>query len=149
MSLVRFDPFREMMELQERINNLFSERLTRTGGREEAMTQAMWTPAVDIFESADELVIKAELPEVKKDDVQINVENNILTLKGERRLENEERRDNYHRIERLYGTFTRSFTLPSNVDQNKITAEFKDGVLRIVLPKREEAKPRQIAVKVN
>jgi len=108
-----------------------------------------WTPACDIFETDKELVLKFELPEVKKENVKVTMENNVLTLRGERKFEEETTRDNYHRVERHYGDFMRSFNVPMFVDATKINAEFKDGLLTVTLPKREEAKTKQIEVKVT
>ena len=108
-----------------------------------------WTPACDIFETDKELVLKFELPEVKKENVKVTMENNVLTLRGERRFEEETNRENYHRVERRYGEFMRSFNVPLFVDATKIMAEFKDGLLTVTLPKREEARAKQIQVKVN
>ena len=110
---------------------------------------ATWSPLVDVFEDNDGITLKAELPEVDAKDVDIQIEGNSLTLKGERKLENEEKRDGYHRIERTYGAFSRTFTLPNTVDVEHITAESRDGVLRVRLPKRAETKPRQIKVSVS
>jgi HSP20 family protein len=127
MSIIRFDPFADLL----------------TNGR--------WVPAVDIFENAkQELVLKAELPDMKREDIQVVFENNTLTLKGERKFENAsaEKQDQYHRLERAYGTFSRSFSLPSTVDASKIGAEYKNGVLTVTLPFREEVKPRTINVEV-
>ena len=145
MSIARFDPFRDLMNLQQRINRLFEEVFPR--GERAEVVQAAWAPAVDIYEEPEAILIEADLPGLNKDDVSVNLENNVLTIQGERKLEREDKRENYRRIERAYGVFARSFTLPSNVDAAKIDAEFKDGVLRIRLPKKEEAKPRQIEVK--
>jgi HSP20 family protein len=108
-----------------------------------------WTPAVDIYEDEDAVTLRAELPGVEPKDVDVRFENGVLTLRGERKLEQEEKRENYHRVERSYGTFTRSFALPGTVDAEKIRAEAKNGILAIVLPKRSEAKPRAIQVKVS
>ena len=140
-----FDPLREMMELQRSINQLFNTG--RTTGDDVALSA--WTPAVDIFEGDNEYVIKLELPEVTRDDVKVNLHDQTLTISGERKIENEDKRDGYHRIERSYGQFYRSFTLPPNVNAEAINAQFKDGVLRLTLPKREEAKPKQIAVQIS
>jgi HSP20 family protein len=134
------------MDLQHRINRLFEE--TSRSEREE-LTRTVWSPSVDIYEEPETIVIEADLPGMSKEHVSVNLENNVLTIQGERKLEHEEKRDNYHRIERAYGSFTRSFTIPSNVNTERIEAEFKDGVLRIQLPKREEAKPKQVTVKVK
>jgi HSP20 family protein len=116
---------------------------------EENWSLTTWAPACDIYETDNEIVVKAELPEVKKEDVHVSLENNLLTIRGERKLSEETKRENYHRLERRYGAFTRSLTLPNFADTSKINAEFKDGMLRVTLPKREEAKPKQIEVKVK
>jgi HSP20 family protein len=143
--MVRFDPFRDLAILQERVNRLFGE----VSLRHDADTVSHWVPAVDIFENGrNELVLKAELPEVKREDVSVTVENHTLTLSGERRMEAEVKQEQYHRLERAYGTFSRSFSLPTTVDTAKISAEFKDGVLTVRLPFHEEAKPRTITVGV-
>ena len=116
---------------------------------DEGLAITAWTPACDIFETDKELILKAELPEVKKEDLHLALENNVLTIKGERKFETETKEGEFHRLERSYGEFVRNFTLPNVIDQTKINAEFKDGLLRIVLPKREEAKAKQIEVKVK
>jgi len=146
MAIVRVDPFRELFDLQE---NLFRTFGSAVRGNKEAPMVAAWSPLVDVFEDTDSITLKVEVPEVEAKDVEILVEGNTLTLKGERKLENEEKRDGYHRIERTYGSFSRSFTLPSTVDAEQIRAESKDGVLRVVLPKKAETKPRQIKVGVS
>ncbi len=146
MAIVRTDPFRDLFDLQDHLFRTFGSAVR---GREgEAPMVAAWSPLVDVFEDADCITLKVEVPEVEAKDVEILVEGNTLTLKGERKLENEEKRDGYHRIERTYGSFSRSFTLPATVDSEQIRAESKDGVLRIVLPKKAETKPRQIKVGV-
>jgi HSP20 family protein len=147
MAVVRWEPFRELMTLQDRMNRLFHE--TRTRNDEDWALGGSWAPAVDIFEKDGNIVLKAELPGLDPKDVDIRVENNVLTLRGERRFENEVQQEAYHRVERSYGSFSRSFTLPSVVDTGNIKAEYKDGVLRVTLPKREEAKPRQIQIDVT
>jgi HSP20 family protein len=151
MAIVRFDPFRDMLTLQERMNRLFDESFKTIGrsGSPEDWAAGSWSPSVDIYEQNGNIVLNAELPGVDAKDVDVRVENNVLTLRGERRLEGDVKRESYHRIERVYGSFSRSFTLPSVVDADKIKAEFKDGVLRMVLPKRDEAKPKQIAISVT
>jgi len=149
MAIVRTDPFRDLFALQDQLFRTFDSAYR--GGRqpEEQTMTATWSPLVDIFEDADGITVKAELPEVDPKDVEIQLEGNTLTLKGERKLENEEKREGYHRIERTYGAFSRTFTLPNTVDVEHITAESKDGVLRVFLPKRPETKPRQIKVAVS
>jgi HSP20 family protein len=144
-NLMTFDPWREMAELQRSINQLFNSG--RAAGDDVALSA--WTPAVDIFENESEYVLKLELPEINRDDVKINLHEQTLTISGERKIENEDKREGYHRIERSYGQFYRSFTLPPNVNVEAINAQFKDGILRLTLPKREEAKPKQIEVKIG
>ena len=150
MAIVRWEPFRDLVGLQERMNRLFDESfrgINRTGS-EEDWVGGSWAPAVDIYEQNGNIVLKAELPGVDPKDVDVRVENNILTLRGERKLDNEVKRENYHRVERAYGSFTRSFTLPNVVDTEKIKAEYKDGLLRMTLPKKDEARTKQIAIAV-
>ena len=141
------DPFRNF---EERMRRFFGEGFGPFGRfGEESWSLTTWSPACDIYETDNEVVVKAELPEVKKEDVKVSIENNIMTIHGERKFSEETKRENYHRLERSYGEFTRSFTLPSFVDTSKINAEFKDGMLRVTMPKREEAKPKQVEVKVK
>jgi len=116
---------------------------------DEPSSTTTWSPAVDIYETESEITVHAELPGVDRKDIGLNLEKNVLTLKGERRFEKETKQENYHRIERRYGQFVRSFTLPSFVDPDRIDAEFKEGMLRLIIPKREEAKPKQVEVKVR
>ena len=149
MALTRWDPFRDLVTLQERMNRIFDESYRARGGDEDWALGGSWAPAVDIFEKDGNIVLKAELPGVDAKDVDVRVENNVLTLRGERKFDNEVKRESYHRVERSYGAFTRSFTLPNVVDTGNIKADFKDGVLHMVLPKREEAKPRQIQINIG
>src|SRR5437773_9429999 len=130
MAIVRFEPFRE---LQDRMNRLFTESYRGQAGEEDWALGGTWAPAVDIYEQDNTIVIKAELPGVDPKDVDIRLDNNILTIKGERKLDNEVKKENYTRVERAYGVFTRSFTLPTVVDPSAIKAEFKEGVLKITL----------------
>jgi HSP20 family protein len=151
MAIVRWEPFRDLLSLQDRMNRLFDEsyRSTQRGASDDEWALGgSWAPAVDIYEQGNDIVLKAELPGVDPKDVDIRLENNVLSLRGQRKLEGEVKRENYHRVERSYGTFSRSFTLPTVVDQASIKAEFKDGMLQVTLPKREEAKPKQIQVSV-
>jgi HSP20 family protein len=141
------DPLREMFDLQRRINQLFENRSASTSN--EGVALSAWTPAVDIYEDENTFLLKVELPEVSREDVKVNLHDNTLAISGERRFENEEKRDNYHRVERSYGQFYRSFTLPPNINAEAIDAQFKDGVLRLTLPKKDEAKPKQITVNVS
>jgi len=140
------DPFRELFDLQRGINQLFNASISAP--HEEVALKA-WTPAVDVYEDENAFLIKVELPEVNKEEVKVSLNENTLSISGERRVENEQKRENYHRVERSYGQFYRSFTLPPNVNTESINAQFKDGVLRLTLPKREEAKPKEIEVKVQ
>ncbi len=147
MAIVRWDPFRELTEMQDRMGRLFGELYRRGGGEDDVMRRGSWAPAVDIYDTGKhELVIKAELPDMKREDIQLTVENNMLTISGEKRMDNEMKEENCHRIERTYGTFTRSFSLPNTVNTEKVSADYKNGVLTVRLPMKEEAKPKQIAV---
>jgi len=147
MAIVRWDPFRDLMNLQDRMNRLFDQTLSRTRGDEdEGLTASTWAPAVDIYETADSVVLKAELPGVNRENIDIQVRNNTLTLKGERKFEREVKDEHYLRIERSYGAFQRVFSLPGVVQRDKIKAVFKDGVLEVTLPKAEEAKPKQVKI---
>ena len=151
MTIVRWEPFRDLVGLQDRMNRMFDESY-RGVGRSQGEDWALggsWAPAVDIYEHDGNIVLKAELPGVDPKDVDVRLENNTLTLRGERKLDTEIKQESYHRVERTYGAFTRSFTLPSVVDQEKIKADYKDGVLKVTLPKREEAKPKQINIAVT
>src|SRR5688572_14901803 len=145
MSIIRYDPFRDLRTLQEEVNRLFSTNLTRGFG-EEGIGRGAWNPSVDIYENKDQIVLEAELPGMKQEDFELTVENNVITLRGERQLEKKEESDNYHRVERSYGSFTRSFTLPQTVSAEGATAEYTNGVLRVTLPKREETKARRIQI---
>jgi HSP20 family protein len=148
MTLVRWnDPFREFAQLQDRINRVFSDSYGR--GDDGLLTSGSWVPPVDIYQNGDhEVVLKAELPDMTREDIDITVDNGTLTIRGEKKFANEVKEEAYRRIERRYGTFNRSFSLPQTVDTAKVGAEYKNGVLTVRLPLREEAKPRQIKVDV-
>ncbi|MBX3303287.1 MAG: Hsp20/alpha crystallin family protein [Nitrospira sp.] len=148
MALVRWDPFRELEEVSDRLNRMFARPVTRATNGKETMIVADWTPSVDISETESEYQIKAEIPDVKKEDVKVTLEDGVLTIQGERKYEKEEKGKKYHRIERSYGSFVRTFSLPDVIDDDKVQAEFKDGVLNLHLPKSEKAKPKAIEVKV-
>lgn len=149
-ALKRWDPFRELDELQNRLSTVFGRSPVRKNGEgKEAMTVAEWAPLVDIAEDDKEYLIKAELPEVKKEDVKVAVHDNVLMITGERRYEKEEKDKKYHRVERAYGSFARSFTLPEDADGQNVSAEFKDGVLQVHLSKSPKAKPKSIEVKAG
>ena len=145
MAVVRWDPFRDLSTLQDRMNRLF-EDAGRTWRTDEPAATTSWSPAVDIFETEGEIVVKAELLGMDRKDIWLHLENNVLSLRGERKFEKETKDENYHRIERSYGAFNRSFSIPATVDEEKIRADYKDGVLKIVLPKKEQAKPKQIKI---
>jgi HSP20 family protein len=149
MAIVRFDPFRDLASMQDRINRIFGEAYLRNND-EEVSNRGDWRPVVDIFENdKHEIVLRAELPGLKREEIDIRVENNTLTLKGERKRDAEVKQESYHRVERSYGAFSRSFSLPATINTEKVGATFTDGVLTITLPLREEAKPRQIQVQVH
>ena len=145
MSMVRFDPFRDLAVLQDRMNRLFNDAHSPRQ-TDDLMSRGTWTPAVDIYEVDGALVLKAELPDMRREDIDISIENSTLTIRGERKLDNEIKQENFHRIERAYGSFVRSFSLPPTVDAGKIGAEYKNGVLSVKLPVREDAKPRTINI---
>jgi HSP20 family protein len=145
-AISRWEPARGSMSLREQINRVFADMLDRTGEESNLTT---WAPAVDIFETEHELVVKADLPDVDPKDLDIHVENNVLSIRGERKFEKNVKEDNYLRIERAYGSFTRSFSLASTVKSEAIKADYRNGVLTLSIPKREEAKPKQIKVNVG
>jgi HSP20 family protein len=151
--LTKWDPFRdwdplhELSEFQNRLSSAFDRSAPQKGNEAKMMSQ--WTPAVDIFEDDKEFLVKAELPDIKKEDVHVTVDNGVLSISGERKFEKEEKKRRYHRVERSYGSFARSFSLPEGADPAKVHAEFKDGVLQVHMVKSEMAKPKQIEVKVE
>ena len=147
MAITRFDPFREFAVLQDRMNRVFGDQYLRRD--DDVTSHGTWLPPVDIYEAENhDLVLKAELPDMTREDIEVTVENNMLTLKGNKKLPNGVKEEQYRRIERNYGSFSRSFTLPNTVDASKVAADFKNGVLTVRLPFREEAKPRTINVEV-
>jgi HSP20 family protein len=148
MAITRFDPFRDMAVLQDRMNRLFNDSYSGRNQEDHMLSRGTWIPPVDIYEVDGELVLKAELPDMKREDIDVTVENNTLTVRGDRKLDNEIKQENFHRVERAYGSFVRTFSLPPTVDTGKIGAEYKDGVLTVKLPMREEAKARSIDVRV-
>ncbi len=145
-TITRWEPFRGLTTLQDQMNRLFEDTLFRGRSDESALTT--WAPAVDIYETENALVVKADLPDVNEKDLDIQVENNILTIRGERKFERDVKEDNYLRVERAYGSFSRSFSLGNTVNTEAIKAEYRDGVLTLTIPKREEAKPKQVKVSV-
>lgn len=149
MSIVRWYPSRDVNYFQENLNRMVESFFRSPQREDDSLTSTAWMPPVDVYETENEIVLKAELPEIDEKNVKIGVENNTLTISGERNLSTETKEDNYRRIERSYGSFTRSFTLSSSVDTAKISAKYKDGILKVVLPKREEAKPRQVKIAIE
>ena len=146
-TISRLDPFRGINSLQDQVNRLFDETFSR--GRSAESEMGTWAPAVDIYETEQELVLKADLPEVNQQEIDIRIENNMLTIRGERKFHNEVSQDNYLRIERAYGPFTRSFSLPNTINTEAIKADYHNGVLSIRMPKREESRPKQIRIGVG
>ena len=148
MAIVRWDPFRDFAQLQDRINRVFTDAYGRSGG-DALMTSGNWVPPVDIYHNGNhELVLKAELPDTAREDIDITVDNGTLTITGEKKSAGDVKEEQFHRVERQYGRFSRSFSLPPTVDTTKVGAEYRNGVLTIRLPLREEAKPRQIKIEV-
>ncbi len=146
MAIIKWQPLREIEDLFDRYTRAMGLPSSQS---QELITTGDWSPRVDISETDNEFVIKAEIPEVKKEDVKVSVDNGVLTVRGERKQEKEEKGKKFHRVERYYGSFVRSFTLPDNVDGTKIKASFKDGMLNLQIPKTAEAKPKPIEVKVE
>jgi len=146
-TITRWDPYSTFNALRDQVNHLFEDAAFRGSHTESGLTA--WAPAVDIYENGNELVAKADVPEIDQKDLDIRVENNLLTIRGERKFEKNVYEENYLRVERAYGSFSRSFTLPNTVNTEGISAQYANGVLTLHLPKREEAKPKQIQVKVT
>jgi len=146
MAITRWDPFREVVALQNRMNTLFGNM---NNENENPMTTASFVPAVDVYEDEKKVVLKLEVPGIEEKDLDVSVENNTLTVKGERKFEKEEKEENFHRIERRYGSFYRAFTLPTTVDTEHIDAKYENGVLKLELKKKPEAQPKQIKVNVG
>ena len=146
MELVRWNPWREMFDTRSRANRIWDGFFYPTAGQAGTATDWNWNPIVDVYETDEHFVIKADLPGIDKEDIALDVKDRILTLKGERQVDEEVQKENTHCRERIYGRFERTFRLPSHVDGSKITADYKDGVLRIEIPKPEDAKPRQITI---
>jgi len=148
MAIVRWEPLRDLVTAQRDFDRLFREAFPPFSGETELSTRA-WAPPVDIYETENDIVLKAELPGVDPKDVEVRIEDNTLYLKGERKFEKEVKEQNYHRVERSYGSFARSFSLPNSISADKVKAEFKDGLLTLTMPKREEAKPKTIKIDVS
>lgn len=146
MNIVKYDPFRELRSLQDEMTRLFTGVVPASSGNREEMAHGSWIPSVDIFEDKEHLVLEADLPGMTREDFEISVESNVITLRGERKFEKKAEGENYHRVERSYGSFTRSFTLPQTITAEGAVAEFENGILRVSLPKREETKARRIEI---
>jgi HSP20 family protein len=146
--LTRFQPFREFSTLQDRINRVFHESY-RGEGQDDSLAASSFAPAVDVYEDEHKVTLKIDVPGIDEKDIDIRLENNTLTVHGERKIETEEKEENYRRVERQYGSFTRNFTLPTTVDSENVSATYDKGVLKIALPKKAEAKPKQIKVSVG
>jgi HSP20 family protein len=147
--LTRWDPFREFTTLQERMNRLVRDQYRGEGGAEESLTTTNFAPPVDVYEDEHSITLKIEVPGIDEKDIDVRIENNTLTVHGERKFEKEEKEENFRRVERQYGSFTRQFTLPNTVDPEQVNATFDKGVLKITLAKKAEAKPKQIKVNVG
>jgi len=148
MAVVKWDPLRDLLSIQDRMNRLFEQTLSRSR-TEDGISASTWAPAVDIYETPETIVMKADLPGLTREDIEIEIRDNTLTVKGERRFAKDVQQESYLRIERAYGAFQRSFTLPTSVQQEKIRASFRDGVLELLLPKAEESEPKKIAIDVR
>jgi HSP20 family protein len=150
MTMTRWDPFNDLLRIQERMNRMFEDSLVRSReGGEPTRDRGGWTPAVDIYETPDKVVLLADLPGVTQEELDVRVESNTLILRGQRRMEKDLHEENFHRMERGTGAFMRSFTLPTSIDQERIRAEHRNGVLRVELPKADEAQPKKIQVEMK
>lgn len=149
MALVKWEPMREIEDMFERYTRAMGSMGWPSSRGQELITTGDWTPRVDISETDKEFVIKAEIPEVKKEDVKVSVDNGVVTIQGERKQEKEDKGKKFHRVERYYGSFVRSFSLPDNIDETKIKASFQDGMLNLEIPKTAESKPKSIEVKIE
>jgi len=149
MSFKKWEPFKDLISIQERMNQLFDDTFSSRPHGAEEFSKGSWSPPVDIYETASNVVLKAEIPGMSQEDIDIKIEDNTMVLKGERKFEKESSDETYYRIERSYGTFVRSFTLPNSVDQGGVRASYELGVLKIVMPKKEEKKPKSIKVQVG
>jgi HSP20 family protein len=145
--LTRWEPFREFTTLQDRMSRLFRDSFSE--GREESLTTSTFAPPVDVYEDDHNVTLKIEVPGIDEKDIDVRIENNVLTVHGERKFEKEEKEENYRRVERQYGSFTRSFTLPNTVDAEKVSANYDKGILKVTLVKKAEAKPKQIKVNIG
>jgi HSP20 family protein len=145
MAIIRWDPFKDLVTLREKMNRLFEDAVTSRGEQKDLITSS-WAPAVDIYEDENQLVLTAEVPGIDEKDIEIKLEDNTLSIHGERKMEKETKEENYHRLERAYGSFYRSFTLPNYIDQEKIQAQHENGILKITMPKKPELKTRKVKI---
>ena len=145
MAIIRWRPERDLWSFRDDMNELFDSFF----GKSTEQREGMWSPAIDVAETKDDIIVTAEVPGLNKDDINISIQENVLTLRGEKKQSKEQKDENLHRVERIYGSFQRSFTLPTLVDFTKVSAAYKDGVLRIVLPKKEEVKPKEISISIE
>lgn len=148
MAIVKYNPLKELRTMQEQMNRLLNLSWNHDLSGED-MRDGIWQPAVDIYETAGEIIIKAEVPDVDQKDIEVRIEDNTLTMKGERKHEGDVRKENYHRIERYFGSFQRSFSLPATIDQERVTAVCERGILTIALPKKEDTRPKQISIQIK
>ncbi len=146
MAITRWDPFKDLISLREKMNRLFEDSMLRSHADDQDFSVGAWKPAVDIYETADKMVLVADLPGINQDDIELKIENNLLTIRGEREMDKEITQEDFHRIERAYGPFSRSFTLPATIDIEKIKAEHRNGILQVILPKKEETKAKKIKI---
>ncbi len=149
MAIIRWRPLRDMVSIQDEMNKLFDDFFGRTPTRWFQPEEGLWTPTVDVSETKDNIVLSAEIPGLNKEDIKLSVQDNVLSLSGEKKQEKEEKDANYHRLERSYGSFCRSFTLPTPVQPDKVKASYKDGILKVTLPKTDEVKPKEIPISIS
>ena len=149
MAITRWDPFKDLMSLRDKMNKLFEDSISRSQTIDHDFPAGAWRPTVDIYETADKMILVADLPGINQEDIELKIENNILTIRGERQMDKEIKREDYHRIERAFGSFSRSFTLPATIHVEKIKAEHNNGILQVILPKKEETKAKKIKIELK
>lgn len=149
MTIMRWKPIRDIVSIQDEMNKMFEDLFGRKSQRWTEPEDGLWSPSVDVSETKDDIVLTAEVPGLKKEDIKLSVQDNVLTISGEKKIEKEEKDANYHRLERSFGSFCRSFTLPTPVQPDKIKASYKEGVLKVTLPKTEEVKPKEIPINIS
>jgi HSP20 family protein len=149
MAITRWDPFKDLISLRDKMNKLFEDSMSRSQAIDHDFSAGAWRPSVDIYETADRMVLVADLPGINQDAIELKIENNILTIRGEREMDKEIKREDFHRIERAYGSFSRNFTLPASIDVEKIKAEHNNGILQVILPKKEETQAKKIKIELK